>query len=810
MVDLQKLIASFLVLAILVVAMGFLISNLGGGNGETNAVLESKKTIPEISKSAFVENLPTGSLESKTDLNTEIQADIPQVVLSNNLTENFAKELAQEVILANPNGPQEVGGEQILNKPDLEKILSNPANLDVTGSMPLIEEDWDRMAEVGIREISSYSNGDLISYLTNFNEITARNLNDQNLKNLNNTSELPREVLSYLELLLEKTDREVKDLRVPSVLKNFHISFLRLNTYQKEVVKLANDSTDPLKASLVMSAKETGFNKALEDFSLEYAKLKSMENLSSLTQDEKFSLVDLIKPKTAYAILGFGDIVFDPAKLARDIWEWAQKTIKSIIRNQIIHYAVQQIINWIQGGGKPKFVNDWKKVLTDAGDNAAGTVIERTIPQLCSEFGPLVKIYLLPKQRLDSQYANGIPQAKCTLSEVVSNIKDFYNSFENGGWIAYSRMLRPGGTFLGSVIQLQDEALLAKETEKKATENETQSGGGFLSTKICTDPSPGNIRDFEPDIVGPPKPPPYNEYDARAAISFGISEGFLDPTVEYVPDSLNKDTGDFEACDREDFKVTTPGGAIAANLNKAMGSSIDNLISSEDVSSLLAAFVDSALNKLIMAGKEGLASVTAKKRTTTTNYNPQQECAAWLNNPQAYQDCLDSVAAIASSSTDGLLNISQLLQIANITKTQLEQISLTLNRWIIAKDNLTDLVNNLERSYPSSTCPKWVEHRPGTNERLANIITSLADVVKEQAINNNLIVNINNLIAEIQNNPQPTADQLIKWNDLIENKFNNTLISQNVQMAKDLMHEVDDLTWFTLKIQATCNGAPWT
>ena len=123
MVDLQKLIASFLVLAILVVAMGFLISNLGSGNGETNAVLESKKTIPEISKSAFVENLPTGSLESKTDLNTETQADIPQVVLSNNLTENFAKGLAQEVILANPNGPQEVGGEQILNKPDLEKIL---------------------------------------------------------------------------------------------------------------------------------------------------------------------------------------------------------------------------------------------------------------------------------------------------------------------------------------------------------------------------------------------------------------------------------------------------------------------------------------------------------------------------------------------------------------------------------------------------------------------------------------------------------------------------------------------------------------
>jgi len=809
MVDLQKLIASFLVLAILVVAVGFLVSNLGGGKINPEVALESKERIPEISQNAFVEDLPVGSLESQTNLN-KLEEKLPQVVLTDNLTENFAKGLAQEVILANPNGPQEVDGQQMLTKPDLEKILSNPVNLDMPIEQSLIQEDWDEMAKEGIREITSYSNGDLISYLTNFNEITARNLSDQNLKNINNNADVPREVLSYVEILLEKTDKEVKNLKVPTILKDFHISFLRLNTYQKKAIGLAMDSRDPLKASVVMSSKEAGFNQALADFSLEYGKLKSMENISTLSQDEKFSLINLIKPKTAYAFLGFGDIVFDPAKLARDIWEWAQKTIKSIIRNQIIHYAVQQVINWIQGGGKPKFVNDWKKVLTDAGDNAAGTVIEKTIPQLCSEFGPLVRVYLLPKQRLDSQYSNGIPQSKCTLSEVVSNIKDFYNSFENGGWIAYSRMLRPEGTFLGSVIQLQDEILLAKSTEEKATENETQSGGGFLSTKVCTDPTQGNIRDLEPDVVGPPKPPPYNESDARAAIGFGIAEGFLDPTLEYVPDSLNKDTGDFEACEKSSWKVTTPGGSIAANLNKAMGSSIDNLISSEDVASLMAAFIDSALNKLLMAGKEGIASVTARKRTSTPNYNPQNECAAWINNPQAYQDCLDSVAAIASSSTDGLLNSAQLLQVANITKTQLEQINTLLTQWPIARDALIAIINSLEAAYPGNACPRWVEHRPGSNERLANIITSLGEVVKEQALTNNLITNINNLIAEIQNNPQPTTDQLVKWNDLIENKFNTTLINQSLQAAKDLMAEVNEMIRFTTEIRATCEGIPWT
>jgi hypothetical protein len=186
-------------------------------------------------------------------------------------------------------------------------------------------------------------------------------------------------------------------------------------------------------------------------------------------------------PKETKAVLGVGDVVVDPtvnasiwAHIGKDIVQWIKEAAWPVLRDRVakrlIDYVVDQTVNWIQGGGKPKFVGNWSGFLKKAGDIAFDEIIRDV------RLARLISLAAIPKfsQRIT-----------CTLDEVVENIEDFYNDFSKGGWIAYNEAWQPQNNYYGISLMIADETLLRTDTQTEAAKSEATASGGFLSPKKC-------------------------------------------------------------------------------------------------------------------------------------------------------------------------------------------------------------------------------------------------------------------------------------------------------------------------------------
>jgi hypothetical protein len=175
---------------------------------------------------------------------------------------------------------------------------------------------------------------------------------------------------------------------------------------------------------------------------------------------------------------------------AKDVWNYLKQAyrwieqklgfkMRDIIAKKIIDHIVDQTVQWIQGGGKPKFVTDWKGFLKDAGNIAFEQVLKDVgLAWLCQPFSLQVKISLLPVPKFSQRI-------ECTLDDVVKNIEDFYKDFEKGGWIAYNESWQPQNNYFGQLIIIHDEMITRGALAQQAAQNEALAGKGFLSVKKC-------------------------------------------------------------------------------------------------------------------------------------------------------------------------------------------------------------------------------------------------------------------------------------------------------------------------------------
>ncbi len=171
----------------------------------------------------------------------------------------------------------------------------------------------------------------------------------------------------------------------------------------------------------------------------------------------------------------------------QEVMAYVQDKIGPMMRDtlakKILDYIVDETIEWVQGGGEPKFVGDWQGFLEHAGDIAFDSLIkELGLSWLCSPFKLQVRLSVMPAQKFSQE-------VDCTLDDVVGNIENFYKDFENGGWIAYNEMWQPQNNYYGAVLMAYDEAILRINTQVRASEDEALSGGGYLSAKESTSDS---------------------------------------------------------------------------------------------------------------------------------------------------------------------------------------------------------------------------------------------------------------------------------------------------------------------------------
>jgi len=154
---------------------------------------------------------------------------------------------------------------------------------------------------------------------------------------------------------------------------------------------------------------------------------------------------------------------------------------EEVFKKQFFNQIVDQIVVWIQGGGKPLFIQDWRAFLAQYGNIVTGDlVMELGLGAVCSPFGFQLQIAVMQPPRFSNQVS-------CTLDKIVGNMVAFYNNFRIGGFIAYNEAWQPRNNFYGALILAMDEKETKINDRRFAAMQEAQAGMGFLGTKKCDD-----------------------------------------------------------------------------------------------------------------------------------------------------------------------------------------------------------------------------------------------------------------------------------------------------------------------------------
>lgn len=576
--NISKLITGFLILSLGVGASAFILTNRPiGPLAQEEPAQEKQATL--LAKNAFVEVLTASSTAGGGGA---IDPSNP------NLTDIFAKRLADNVLEKNPEGPLDIEGSLAIEIPSVESFAANFALDPRVVSRIITEEITGGVTQKSLSVIENPTNQDLVSYFSSFQ------------KTLNNGPLSPRfadvlggngstEALNVAELVFSQSTAEFKKVPVPKPLVELHLRAVNLLSSVHRMTTLKGESGDPLQELYAFEQYSREAEGLVAAFTDELQKLKNPQLLGHFDGEKNnLSFLSLIGTREALAIaVPVADILnaaqhtlTSGSTLASKILEFLKNyrtIILNIIKDRLIHRLVQQTIIWIQGGGKPQFVENWKGFLSDAANEAAGDVINRITPGLCQGFGPLIQVAFLRAQPATTQVA-------CTLDQVVANIRSFANDFKNGGWQAYGASLEPQNNLFG-VIALTGDLVAKKASEaEKAAQNEATASGGYKSQKL-----PSNWKTV-------------NEYrDCMAR------EG-LDSCDDACPCA---GLADVDVRVPVDYKTTTPGKTVGDIVHETLPSPIARIVNAEDITALTSALINSALNKLLKIGSKGLARLPA-------------------------------------------------------------------------------------------------------------------------------------------------------------------------------------------------------
>ena len=228
----------------------------------------------------------------------------------------------------------------------------------------------------------------------------------------------------------------------------------------------------------------------------------------------------------------------------------------------IVHQMTQSLVSWINSGynGKPLFATDPEKFLLNIGDQVAGSYIQSVgAGALCSPFKLQIQASLkiaYNRARLLGQTDRPF-EGTCTLSGTAENIQAFFDGdFDKGGWDQWYSMTQvPGNNPYGAIAETS----------------------GQLSIKIA------GARDLE-----------------LAKLNWG--QGFIGWS-----DCIEKDANG--KCIKNG-PTKTPGSVINGELQKRLGSNIDQLNLADEFDEVVSAVFGQLVSKFLGGGR-GLFPSTA-------------------------------------------------------------------------------------------------------------------------------------------------------------------------------------------------------
>jgi hypothetical protein len=498
MIDVKKLVVAFLVLAVL--ASVSALALLGSGNGgqatssnaqaaftaENTANISSPYTNAFASSSAGEENGALGS--GLTDASA---------TSSDNLTNQLTDLYASDLIASNPNGPQtDANGNQTLAVPTAESVLSDLASSSAYQNIKV--PDWDFEAALQtIRTATDTSPAAVARYSDALSNIVNQYIiktglqgmvSDPNSATLDNVSSAASELNGALN--------DVAALTVPENLADFQKSLVKVMTYEKNTLALAeNASADPVKTAFIYQAEEPKYLAALQEFQNSWQSAEQNKTFSFASPEVPRApangavsfLENMIGIPTAHAQY----LVFDATTFAQMLKEWVEKTLLQILINDIILLLQSKVLAFVRNSGNPYFIRAWYSFLGNAFNVAAGSALGQIMPTLCSGFstnvgGWLKNTFNSAKITSGGVSLNGSPGTNCTLQNSVSNLPAFYNNFNAGGFKGFTALLSPNNNPYGAFMESYDSILTVSAAQQKALEDQAIASNGYKGQAKCS------------------------------------------------------------------------------------------------------------------------------------------------------------------------------------------------------------------------------------------------------------------------------------------------------------------------------------
>ncbi|MBU3901336.1 hypothetical protein KKF25_01690, partial [Patescibacteria group bacterium] len=253
---------------------------------------------------------------------------------------------------------------------------------------------------------------------------------------------------------------------------------------------------------------------------------------------------------------------------------WAFRAFKK----RLLGMMTDDIVKWIGGGGKPRFVTDWQGFLKTAADRTAGQFIMKLGGGfLCGPFAIKLQIALAKPQTFEESVT-------CTLSTITANIENFFNDFSQGGWKGWLTVSEPQNNIFGANLMAIDQKYDLITKAQEAAKNEAAAGSGYLDSKVCTKRQcPNRVSN---------QPGPIENFSGGAAAG-GWKQDELDQGDGYFCECLN-------------WATRSPGKIAADLLSKVAGQDWDWLLQSKEYSEYIFAIADAVINRII---KEGVLAI---------------------------------------------------------------------------------------------------------------------------------------------------------------------------------------------------------
>jgi len=266
-------------------------------------------------------------------------------------------------------------------------------------------------------------------------------------------------------------------------------------------------------------------------------------------------------------------------------------------QKQLLDRITDDTIAWINGED-PKYFNDFGKLFSDSADSALGDTLSEVIgSNVCAPLKFQLNLELTQRQTPFTQ------QVSCTLGQIVGNIDNFQKNFSSGGWVGYNEVLKPQNNPFGIAFLTQQEILRKEQANYLETQARlTTSDGGFKPIEQCTQWGAHLNNKDGIAILNFPSIPPASDYP----------DPNNPPNEVPLPAPLqkeykaNQNAQVYWRCEKK--IVTVPSVVPSAVTAKSFTSDSDYLVSSQDLLPYISAIFDSAINRLIKSGAEGLQS----------------------------------------------------------------------------------------------------------------------------------------------------------------------------------------------------------